>query len=129
MHESYRYSSPVSHGKKEGRAIGFPTLNLDPTCIPIETQEGVWAAKLKIQDKLYAGAAYFGPRTIHGETKNVLEIFVLDFSQEIYDQIVQFSLLHFLRPVVHFSSFDELKAQLADDVTNTKEYFAEHPLV
>ena len=123
-----RYVSPVFHGDKAGRTIGFPTLNLDTTVIPQTTEQGVWVARVTVRGTSYAGAAYFGPRTIQNEVTNVLEIFLLDFDQEVYGEVVAFTLLHFVRPVLHFNSFAELKEQLHQDVVATKEYCAEHPL-
>ena len=126
--DSPHYHSPVFHGDKAGRTIGFPTLNLDVAVIPQATQQGVWVSQVEVRGKPYAGAAYFGPRTIQNEVTNVLEIFLLDFDQEVYGEVVTFTLLHFVRPVIHFKSFAELKEQLHQDVVATKEYCAEHPL-
>jgi FAD synthase len=106
----------VSHGDKSGRKIGFPTINLDPAVVPQDTPQGVYASRLKIVDREYLGALYFGPRLVKGETHNVLEIFILDFSAEIYGQTVQFSLGKFIRPVLHFNSLEELQQQLQKDI-------------
>ncbi len=110
------YSSPIFHGDKAGRTIGFPTINLDPTIIPQNTTPGVYAAQVQLTGKNYLGALYFGPRLVKGETHNVLEIFILDFSQEIYGETAQFSILQFVRPVMDFSSLEELKSQLQKDI-------------
>lgn len=109
--------SAVFHGDKLGRTIGFPTLNLDPKVLPQTTAQGVWSSEVIIANKKYIGALYFGARTVKGEIHTVLEIHVLDFSQEIYDQVVTFSLLHFVRPVIHFASFADLTTQLNKDIT------------
>lgn len=113
----------VFHGDKVGRTIGFPTLNLDPTIMDHSVTQGVWAAEVQIREEMYAGALYFGPRTIQNETKDVLEIYVLNFNQEIYGEKVIFVLKKNIRPVLHFTSLEALKNQLQLDISAIKEYF------
>lgn len=110
------YSSQVFHGNKTGRQINFPTVNLDPSVVPLDTPQGVYASKLEINGQKFVGALYFGPRLVKNETHNVLEIFILDFEKEIYGEIVEFSLSKFIRPVLNFKSLQELKLQLEKDV-------------
>ena len=117
------YSSPVFHGDKLGRKITFPTVNLDPSVWPATKEPGVYAAEVNIADLTFQGALYFGPRIVKNETHNVLEIFLLNFSKEIYGETISFRLHQFIRPVLHFNSFEELKAQIAKDVTEVEASF------
>lgn len=118
-------SSPVLHGDKQGRKISYPTINLDPTTWPADHEPGVYAAEVSIGEPptAFQGALYYGPRTIQGETNNVLEIFLLNFSQEVYGQTASFRLHKFIRPVLHFKTFDELKAEIARDVLAVSNAF------
>lgn len=113
---AHTYTGIVLAGDKTGRTIGFPTVNLDVSLIPAQTEPGVYAAKVFVNTQPYAGALYFGPRLVKGETHNVLEIFILDFNQEIYGQEITFSLQKFIRPVLNFKSLDELQQQLTQDI-------------
>ncbi len=110
------YTTVVLHGDKTGRTINFPTLNLDPLVINPQTKPGVYAAEVFIKKERFLGALYFGPRLVKNETHNVLEIFVLDFDTEIYGEQIQFSLVKFIRPVLDFSSLEELQLQLQKDI-------------
>jgi riboflavin kinase/FMN adenylyltransferase len=110
------FSSTVLHGDKSGRQIGFPTINLDPKAMPLGSEEGVYASEVRVADKIYVGALYFGPRSVKNEVFNVLEIHILNFSQEIYGQTVSFKVGTFIRPVIHFTKLSELKTQLAEDI-------------
>lgn len=114
------YSSTVFHGDKAGRQIGFPTINLEPSIIPSGTDRGVYASLVKVAGKQYQGALYFGPRTVKNEVVDVLEIFILDFSEEIYGQTIQFQLDKFIRPVIHFATFEALKQQLHKDISDVR---------
>lgn len=111
------YSSVVFNGHKVGRTIDFPTINLDVTVIPQQIKHGVYASWVTIGTKTYKGALYFGPRLVFAETVNVLEIYILNFNQEIYGQEVSFTIEDFVRPPMDFASLDGLKQQLKEDIS------------
>lgn len=110
------YKSIVYKGDQLGRTIGFPTLNLDVNILSKDLKEGIYACSVTIESNNYLGALYFGPRLVVGETKNVLEIHVLDFDKEIYGQEVDFTIGKFVRPISNFASMEEMKKQLGKDI-------------
>lgn len=115
------YKSTVLRGKKLGRKLGFPTVNLDPALWPSNLREGVYSSLVKYQNTIYKGALYYGPRLILGETARVLEIYILDFNQEIYDKNIEWKIVKFVREVRNFSSLTELKKQLKRDVIKVRK--------
>lgn len=110
-----QHMSIVHKGDQLGRTIGFPTLNLDVSVLPTDFRQGIYACRVTIENVIYKGALYFGPRLVVGETKNVLEIHVLDFDKEIYGQKVTFEIGTFIRPIANFASMEEMKRQLVKD--------------
>jgi len=114
------FTALVLPGLKLGRTIGFPTLNLDPDTVPKDTKLGVHAALVKHNGQTYQGALYYGPRLVLKETKTILEIFLLDFDQEIYGEQVEFTLQKHIRGIMDFGSFKEMKSQLEKDVEAVK---------
>ncbi len=114
----------VKHGDQHGRSIGYPTINLDPILWPSELQPGVYASRVAINEKQYLGALYYGPRSIKGETKNVLEITLLEFSSEIYGQDVAVEVGNFVRAPIEYQPGKHhesaLQKQIADDVKKIK---------
>ena len=108
----------VLRGDQTGRTIGFPSLNFDPSLWPNNLREnpGVYASLVRIAGQTHHGALYFGSRLVMGETHNVLEIYVLDFTADVYDQIVEFQIGEFIHPPHNFSSLTALKVQLSQDV-------------
>ncbi len=121
------FFSPIFSGSKLGRTIGFPTLNLDPQVFPAGKEPGVYAClvwfttatspiKPTFATTPHLGALYFGPRLINNETFNVLEVFVLNFNQDVYDKIATIQLKDFIRPPLDFNSFEEMKTQLKQDI-------------
>lgn len=123
MNSKKWYKTKVTQGNKLGRVIGFPTINLTiPTSLAKE-KKGVYAAFVKIGAQTYQGALYFGPRKVLNEKTNVLEIFVFEFEEEIYDQSISFNLQSFMRGVMDFTDFQTLKTQLEKDCSDVKLFF------
>jgi riboflavin kinase / FMN adenylyltransferase len=106
----------VKKGTATGRKIGFPTLNFNVGQFGDNYGEGVYIAEVKIADKLYNGALFFGPR-LHSRIK-VLEIYVIGFNKMIYGQFVRFCIVKKIRNPKMFKSLDELKKQIEEDVKN-----------
>jgi riboflavin kinase / FMN adenylyltransferase len=116
------YTGAVQHGQKLGRTIGFPTINLDAHILSSEIEKGVYACTVDVDGHIYGGALYYGPRLVLDETKDVLEIHILGFDQDVYGKEIQFKLRAFIRPPLDFPSFDEFKVQLEKDVEEVKTY-------
>lgn len=121
------FTGKVLSGNQLGRTIGFPTLNLDPGLVPVDTKPGVYASRVEINGKEYGGALYYGPRLVLDETATVLEIYVLDFSQEIYGKTVHFALEHWVRGVQDFQTFPELQKQLQKDIQDVRQFLQTIP--
>lgn len=115
------FTCRVIHGSSMGAAFGFPTLNLVHPGILSGQKEGVYAARVKIKDKIYQGALFYGPRVMLGETQSVLEIFVFDFAENIYGESVSFQLGPYIREVRNFPNFNELKIQIQKDCQKAKQ--------
>jgi riboflavin kinase/FMN adenylyltransferase len=118
------FTGTVQKGNQLGRTIGFPTVNLDASILPIDTKPGVYAAATEIDGQHFAGALYYGPRLVLNETITVLEIHILDFSQEIYGKILSFQLDHWVRGVLDFDTFPELQEQLEKDIRDVRAHFS-----
>lgn len=110
------HEAVVLSGSQLGRTLGFPTANLDAAVLADDTREGVYAARVRIAGSIYMGALYLGPRLVLDETKRVLEVFVLDFADDLYGKTVAFQLRTFIRDPMNFDSIDQLIPQLKADV-------------
>lgn len=120
----YRMSGRVAHGEKLGRELGFPTANihLHRHASPIQ---GIFVVEVFGLDKEpLQGVASVGTRPTINETKALLEVFLLDFNQDIYGRHIQVSFLKKLREEEKFYSLDELKIQIQRDVEQAQAYFA-----
>jgi len=111
----------VNCGKKLGRTIGFPTMNIKPKSTAIKPKFGVYKINAIIDKKTYKGIMNFGLRpTIINTLQPIYEIHLFDFNQEIYGQKIRFELLDFIREEKKFQSLDALKQQIIIDITNVK---------
>ncbi len=107
----------VVTGKQLGRTIGFPTANIAVSNGKI-LPPGVFAVQLETPDGvLRGGMANVGTRpTVNGMTES-LEVFVFDFSGDLYGLEVRVDFLDRLRSEQKFAGLDALKDQLELDKT------------
>ncbi len=120
----YRMSGRVAHGEKLGRELGFPTANihLHRHASPLQ---GIFVVEIfGLDDEPLQGVASVGTRPTVNETKALLEVFLLDFNQDIYGRHIQVSFLKKLRDEEKFDSLDELIKQIQQDVEQAQAYFA-----
>jgi riboflavin kinase / FMN adenylyltransferase len=119
-------------GKRIGRTLGFPTLNLpwEPMCLP---QFGVYVVTVRREgdapEKALPAVANYGLRpTIEGADKRpLLEANILsDCPFDVGDEL-RVEWLDFLRPERKFAGLDELKAQIAADSAQARAWFAARP--
>lgn len=120
----YAIEGRISYGAQKGRTIGFPTanINLGKLSPPLR---GVFAvsATVGMNKQAMAGIANLGIKpTVNGQQLS-LEVHLLDYSADIYRQLMRVEFLHKLRDEKKFSSFDELKLAIANDETNARRWF------
>jgi riboflavin kinase/FMN adenylyltransferase len=116
-----KYRAQVLRGDQTGQQINFPTINLDPLTLPANLKRGVYASRVWLTNQAYQGALYFGPRVVKDEEHDVLEIYILDFTGELYDQQIEFSLEKFIREVRDFANLEDLRLQISKDTQEVKE--------
>lgn len=120
----YRYTlrGHVVHGAALGRKLGFPTANIEPDepmqLLPLN---GVYEVTATLEGKQYKGVLNVGTKpTVTGEGHRTVELFIIDFEDNIYGCNIEVSFVRRLREERRFASLDELKAQIAKDVASVK---------
>ena len=106
----------VGRGRQLGRKLGFPTANvsIEGYVVP---RFGVYAVRTHLPDgRTVPGVASLGINpTIEGATDPVLEVWLFDFDEDLYDQVIETELVAFLRPEEKFPDLDALTAQVVAD--------------
>ena len=119
----YSLSGRVAHGKKLGRELGYPTINIkmgDKTLIV----KGIFAVQVKgIDNRELRGVASIGTRPTVNGVDTILEVYILDFNQDVYGYRVVVEFLHKIRNEEKFDSLDELTAHIAQDTEKAKAFF------
>lgn len=113
----YQFSGAVARGAQRGRTIGFPTANLELSdkhkCLP---GAGVYVAEVKAGEKKYRAMMNIGYKpTIANDLALSVEVFLLEFSGDLYGQTLEVAVLGRVRDEQKFSGLDELKSQLERD--------------
>jgi riboflavin kinase/FMN adenylyltransferase len=122
----YSVSGLVVHGNQNGRKIGFPTanmaLNADNKFIP---QLGVYLCRVQLKEGTFFGLTNMGYRpTLNKDDGIHIETHILNFEGDIYGQAIEIQFIEKIRSEMRFDSFDELKNQIAADLTWANQYLA-----
>jgi riboflavin kinase/FMN adenylyltransferase len=106
----------VVRGRQLGRKLGYPTANvaLDDYVTP---RFGVYATRTRLPDgREVPGVANIGVNpTVSGEIAPRLEVWLFDFDEDIYDQMIETDLVAFLRPEEKFDGLEAMTAQVMKD--------------
>ena len=117
----FAVEGPVQRGRQLGRKLGFPTANVDMADY-VSPRFGVYATRTRLSDgRVLAGVANIGVNpTVQGITRPLLEVWLFDFDEDIYDRIIETSLIHFLRPEEKFDGLEAMTAQVMRDAAQAR---------
>ena len=114
----------VVHGNQIGRTIGIPTINIPIPEEKILPPFGVYVSKVLVKDEWYMGVSNIGRKPTFGAENPIgLETYIIDFNQDIYDQVVTVEMYDFIRSEMKFPSIDKLKEQMSADIMRTIKYY------
>ncbi|MBL7925304.1 MAG: bifunctional riboflavin kinase/FAD synthetase [Bacteroidia bacterium] len=117
---NFTLTGTVVHGKKLGRTLGFPTANLaineNYKLIPAN---GVYAVTVTINTnntQKFAGALSIGNRPTFDNGPRSIEVYLINFTGDLYGQELTLSFKHYLRGDIAFSTTEALVSQINEDV-------------
>jgi riboflavin kinase/FMN adenylyltransferase len=107
-------SGEVVRGDQRGRELGFPTANiqLDPQC---GLRHGVYAVRVGLGERRYDGVANFGRRPMFDTGVVLLEVFLFDFSGDLYGKTLDVAFIAWIRPEAKFATVNDLVHQMQED--------------
>lgn len=119
----HRIDGVVEKGDQRGRELGFPTANISVENLHLP-RFGVYAVFFDVLTGpfkgSYRGASSLGDRPTFGRNIPNLEVFVFDFSGDLYGAEVSVALVEFQRPELKFDSLDALIEQIKEDCTKSR---------
>ena len=110
------YAGKVVNGDKRGRKLGFPTANVEIDDGRAMLPNGAYVVRVKVRGEFFNGIANVGDNPTFKAVKRRLEVFIDEFSDDIYGEEIFVGFVSKIRDEKKFSSADELKAQLAEDL-------------
>ena len=124
----FAVSGVVEHGDKRGRALGFPTINLDVPRARLLPRNGIYAVWATVEGRRFMAASSLGVRPTFGGGDRRLEAFLLDFEGDLYGDRIQVEFVKRLRDELRFASAADLAQQITKDVDQTRKALSERPL-
>lgn len=113
----------IVEGQKLGRQLGYPTANV-AACDYVRPRFGVYATRSRLADgRDLPGVANFGVNPTTGLVDARLEVWLFEFDEDIYGQMLETQFIRFLRPELKFEDLQPLIDQIAKDVDQAREIF------
>ena len=118
----YSISGKVIDGKKLGRTIGYPTANLEINELKLLPKKGAYIVEVFVKNKFYKGMLSIGTNpTVNGE-KLTVEVYILDFNEDIYSENITINFRDFLHEEIKFESLEKLIERLDEDKKLTEKF-------
>lgn len=121
----YSITGDIVEGSRLGREIGFPTANIKPHhgAIP---PNGIYAVWVDVAGMRRQGTLNIGYRpTVTEEKKRTVEVHIMDFYQDIYNEEMEITFVEKLRDEEKFPSLEALTAQIKKDVEKARAVLVE----
>jgi len=121
LNRHYDVKGVVVHGNKIGHKLGYPTANIDYGNYFLP-KSGVYYVKVSFDGETHHAMANIGNNpTLNYSFEKRLEIYILDFKQNIYGKTLDITFMHYLRTELKFRNKKELIEQLQKDETAVRK--------
>jgi riboflavin kinase/FMN adenylyltransferase len=131
----HRVDGVVVRGHRRGRALGYPTANVETAPFTAIPADGVYAGYLVTRDPAGASCDRFpaaisvGTNPTFQGTRRTVEAFLLDYDGDLYGEHVGIEFAERLRPMTAFPDAEVLQVAMAQDVTDTRRILGIPPTV
>ncbi|HEY1750086.1 MAG TPA: bifunctional riboflavin kinase/FAD synthetase [Caulobacteraceae bacterium] len=111
----------VEKGQQLGRKLGIPTANVSLGEY-VTPRLGVYATRTRLKDGRHlGGVANIGVNPTTGVVAARLEVFIFNFDEDIYGEVIETELIEFIRPEEKFDSIEDMLAVIRGDVVKARE--------
>ena len=122
LSRNWSIESKVEKGRQLGKKMGFPTCNLNIKNYVI-AKTGVYAVKIYKKNKNFSlkGIANLGYRPTFNQKKILLEVYIFNFSGNLYNKHLTIEFINFIRREKKFKNINQLKKQINLDLKSAKK--------
>lgn len=122
----FGFTSEVIHGAHLGNKLGFPTVNQIIPAELVYPKYGVYSTIAVVDGKEYMSVTNFGIKpTVSDDGTPVAETYIIDFDGDVYGKSLSLYFVERLRDEKKFSSLEELRANISENVEQTRILFRE----
>ena len=121
LERNFSVAGKVIKGDQRGRTIGIPTANLEYPLNTITIPYGVYAVETLIEGNTYFGIVNFGIRPTFNKDKPIVEAYLFDFDNNIYDKDIEILFHKQIRQEKKFNDIKELLNQINIDIAEAKK--------
>ena len=125
---TYFIDGRVATGRRLGRKIGFPTVNVDPAN-DLHPGGGVYVTTSRFESfsRSFESVTNIGVRpTLYENYATTIESHIFDFDSNVYGDTVRLYFHQLLRREQQFRSALELTNQIRQDIERSRRYFLAH---
>ena len=118
---NHHLSGTVVVGDQRGRTLGFPTANIEVDDQLLLPGDGIYATWAIIDGKRHQSATSIGIRPTFGLTQRLVEVFVMDFNDDLYGKTVGVEFINKVRDQEIFDGLEALIRQIKQDVDDCRQ--------
>ena len=122
---NHTLNGKVVVGDQRGRTLGFPTANIDVYPGLLWPGDGIYATWAHFGGKRHLSATSIGVRPTFGLTQRLVEVYVMDFSGDLYGQHMNVEFVEKVRNQETFADIDVLIARIEQDVADSRDVLAQ----
>ena len=116
----FTLSGFVKKDKGRGKKLGYPTANIEAAP---DLPDGIYVAHTKYDKKKSPSLVFIGSPITFYEVDKKTEVYILDYSKEIYDEFLEVEVLKKLRDNIKFDSKEALIEQMKKDEQDARKFF------
>ena len=117
----FSLSGRVVKGAARGKALGFPTANLDVPEAMAVPGDGIYATWAVVGGRRYSSATSIGVRPTFGLNSRTVEAYLMDFQGDLYGKELTLEFVRRLRDELKFDTVEDLEGQMAKDVWEARK--------
>ena len=115
----------VVRGAGRGSVLGFPTANIETKNKMLLPADGIYATWVDLDNRRHMASTSIGTRPTFDETERTIEAYLLDFSGDLYGQLIRLEFVERLRDEEKYDTADKLLVQIAKDVERTRSIMSD----